>query len=77
LTDLKYKSDALCEACQKRKLVKTPFKTKNFVSTSRPLELLHIDLFGLTDTASINGRKCGLVIVDDFSRWTSIKLLRS
>jgi len=57
--------------------VKSSFKVKDIVSTSRPLELLHIDLFGLVSTASLYGSKYGLVIVDDYSRWTWVKFLRS
>jgi len=59
------------------KIVKSSFKTKDIVSTSRPLELLHIDLFGPVSTASLYGSKYGLVIVDDYSRWTWVKFLRS
>ena len=70
LPNLNYHSDALCGPCQIGKILKTSFKPKNVVSTSRPLELLHIDLFGPVSTASINGKKYGLVIVDDYSRWT-------
>src|ERR1044072_7547557 len=77
LTNLKFTSEALCEACQNGKFSKRSFKAKNVVSTSRPLELLHIDLFGPVKTASINGKKYGLVIVDDYSRWTWVKFLRS
>jgi transposase InsO family protein len=76
LPNLKYHSDALCGPCQIGKISKTSFKPKNIVSTSRPLELLHIDLFGPVSTASINGKKYGLVIVDDYSRWTWVKFLR-
>ena len=39
--------------------------SKDIVSTSKPLELLHIDLFGPVNTASIYESKYGLVIVDD------------
>ena len=46
LPDIDYHSDAFCGACQKGKIVKSSFKVKDIVSTSRPLELLHIDLFG-------------------------------
>lgn len=67
LPDLDYHSDALCGACQIGNIKKTSFKSKNFVSTSRPLELLHIDLFGPVGTDSINGKKYGLVIVDDYN----------
>src|SRR3954464_4374358 len=76
LPNLKFKSDALCEACQKGKFSKPAFKSKNVVSTSRPLELLHIDLFGPVKTASVRGKKYGLVIVDDYSRWTWVKFLK-
>jgi len=57
--------------------VKSSFKAKEIVSTSRPLELLHIDLFGPVNNASLYGSKYGLVIIDDYSRWTSVKFLRS
>jgi len=53
------------------------FKAKYIVSTSGPLELLHIDLFGPVNTASLYRSKYGLVIVDDYSRWTWVKFLRS
>src|SRR3954469_23526850 len=74
--NLKYSSDALCEACQKGKFTKTSFKAKKVVSTSRPLEFLYIDLFGPVKIASINGKTFGLIITDDYSRWTGVKLLR-
>jgi hypothetical protein len=41
--------------------------SKNVMTTSRPLELLHMDLFGPVAYLSIGGSKYGLVIVDDFS----------
>jgi len=68
LPNIDYHSNALYGACQKRKIVKSSFKTKDIVSTSRPLELLHIDLFGPVNTASLYGSKYGSVIVDDYSR---------
>lgn len=77
LPNIDYHSDALCGACQKGKIVKSSFKSKDIVSTSRPLELLHIDLFGPVNTASLYGSKYGLVIVDDYSRWTWVKFIKS
>ena len=38
----------------------------NVVSSSRPLELLHIDLFGPSRTMSLGGNYYALVIVDHF-----------
>jgi len=57
--------------------VKSSYKSKHIVSTYRPLELLHIDLFGPVNIASLYGSKYGLVIVDDYNRWTWVKFLRS
>jgi transposase InsO family protein len=49
---------------------------KNVMTTSRPLELLHMDLFGPVVYLSIGGSKYGLVIVDDFSRFTWVFFLQ-
>jgi transposase InsO family protein len=46
------------------------------MTTSRPLELLHMDLFGPVAYLSIGGSKYGLVIVDDFSRYTWVFFLQ-
>jgi len=67
---LKFEKDKKCEACQKGKQTKTSFKQNQFVSTTRPLEMLHMDLFGPSRTMSIGRNYYGLVIVDDFSRYT-------
>ena len=40
------------------------------VQTSRPLELLHIDLMGPARVQSLGGKKYFLVVVDDFTRYT-------
>ena len=55
LPKLKFKSDRLCEECQRGKQTKSTFKPLNVISTSRPLELLHIDLFGPSRTMSLKG----------------------
>ena len=44
---------------------------------SRPLELLHLDLMGLTRIESLGGKRYIIVVVDDFTRYTWIILLRS
>ena len=59
-----------------RKATKTSFKAKTVVSTSIPLKLLHIDFFEPMKIASINGKKYGLVISNDYSRWTWVKFLK-
>jgi len=75
LTKISYENDSTCESCQKGKQTKSSFHSKNVVSTTRPLELLHLDLFGPTRTVSLGGKKYGLVIVDDFSRFTWVIFL--
>jgi transposase InsO family protein len=45
------------------------------MSTSRPLELLHMDLFGPTTYRSIGGNSYCLVVVDDYSRYTWVFFL--
>jgi transposase InsO family protein len=42
-----------------------------------PLELLHLDLFGPSTYDALGGRRYGLVIVDDYSRYTWMFLLKS
>ena len=70
LPKLRFEKDVLCDACQKGKQVKASFKSKNIVSTTRPLQLLHMDLFGPSRTMSFGGNYYALVIVDDYSRFT-------
>jgi len=70
LPKLTFEKDKICDACQQGKQTKESFKAKNVVSTSRPLQLLHMDLFGPIKTSSLSGKKYALVIVDDYSRFT-------
>jgi len=77
LLNLKFEKDHICEACQKRKQIKHSFKLNNVVSSSKPLELLHMDLFGPSRTMSLGGNYYALVIVDYFSRYTWILFLES
>ena len=48
---------------------------KNIMTTRRPLELLHMDLFGPNAYKSLGGNSFGLVILDDFSRFTWVFFL--
>ena len=46
------------------------------VQTSGPLELLHIDLMGTAKVQSLDEKKYILVVVDDFTKYTWVVLLR-
>ena len=70
LTNVSFEKDKVCRSCQAGKQVGALHPAKNIVTTTRPLEMLHMDLFGPVAYISIGGNKYGLVIVDDFSRFT-------
>jgi transposase InsO family protein len=76
LTDVCFEKNRPCAACQVGKQVGSTHHSKNVMTTSRPLELLHMDLFGPIANLSIGGSKYGLVIVDDFSRFTWVFFLQ-
>ena len=46
LPSLKYEKDEICDPCAKGKHVRSSFKPKNVVTTSKPLELIHMYLYG-------------------------------
>jgi transposase InsO family protein len=56
--------------------VGAPHHAKNNMTTTRPLEMLHIDLFGPINYISISGNKYGLVIIDDYSHFTWVLFLQ-
>ncbi|WVZ89713.1 hypothetical protein U9M48_036079 [Paspalum notatum var. saurae] len=55
--DVTFEKDKLCSACQAGKQVASHHPMKTCVSTSKPLQLLHMDLFGPTTYESIGGNK--------------------
>ncbi|GJW64266.1 retrovirus-related pol polyprotein from transposon TNT 1-94 [Tanacetum coccineum] len=77
LPRLKFEKDHLCSACQLRKSRKATHKPKTINTIMEVLHTLHMDLCGPLRVQSINGKKYILVIVDDYSRFTWVKFLRS
>ncbi|GJZ97712.1 putative ribonuclease H-like domain-containing protein [Tanacetum coccineum] len=77
LPKLKFEKDHLCSACAIGKSKKKPHKPKSEDTNQEKLYLLHMDLCGPMRIASVNGKKYILVIVDDYSRFTWVKCLRS
>jgi transposase InsO family protein len=76
LTNVHFEKDMVCSTCQAGKQVGTHYPHKNIMTTNRPLELLHMDLFDPIAYISIGGSKCCLVIVDDYSRFTWVFFLQ-
>ena len=75
LKDVKFEKNKFCSSCQARKQVENTHPYKSQMSTHRPLELFHMDLFGPTSFMSISGNSYCLVIVDDYSRFTWVYFL--
>jgi hypothetical protein len=75
LKNVHFEKGRVCSACQAGKQVGTHHPHKNIMTTNRPLELLHMDLFGLIAYISIGRSKYCLVIVDDYSRFTWVFFL--
>nr|GEY61275.1 putative reverse transcriptase domain-containing protein [Tanacetum cinerariifolium] len=91
LPKLKFEKVHLCPACAIGNSKKKSHKPKSEDTTSKKkshkpkskdtnqekLYLLHMDLSGPMRVESINGKKYILIIVDDYSRFTWVKCLRS
>ncbi|GKA09195.1 putative ribonuclease H-like domain-containing protein [Tanacetum coccineum] len=70
-----FENDHSCVACQKGKKHKASYKTKLVNSISRPLHMLHMDLFGPTNVKSLMRKSYCLVVTDDFSRFSWVFFL--
>ncbi|KAH0682508.1 hypothetical protein KY290_023330 [Solanum tuberosum] len=77
LPKLKFSDKKVCDACVKGKQIRSSFKQKKQVSSSRVLELIHMDLCGPVKIQSRGGKKYILLIVDDYSRFTRTMFLKS
>ena len=69
-------SNVVCGPCQLGKQTKAKHLSTQTSTTSRPLELLHLDLMGLTRIESLSGKRYIMVVVDNFTRYTWVILLR-
>ena len=74
---MSFAKDHPCSACIAGKLHEKAHKVKTVITTLRPLELIHLDLFGPPTYDSLGGRRYCLVIVDDFTRYTWVFFLKT
>ncbi|GJX48997.1 retrovirus-related pol polyprotein from transposon TNT 1-94 [Tanacetum coccineum] len=74
---LKFQKDHLCSTCALGKSKKSSHQPKAEDTNQEKLYLLHMDLCCSMRVESINEKKYILVIVDDYSRFTWVKFLRS
>ncbi|GJR19096.1 retrovirus-related pol polyprotein from transposon TNT 1-94 [Tanacetum coccineum] len=77
LPKLKFEKEHLCSTCVIGKSKKKPPKPKSEDTNQEKLYLLHMNLYGPMRVTSVNGKKYILVIIDDYSRFTWVKFLRS
>ena len=63
-------SNEVCGPYQLEKHMKAKLPSTQTSVTSRPSELLHMDLMGPTRTKSLGGKRYVMVVVDDFTRYT-------
>jgi hypothetical protein len=64
-------TNTLCKHCQQGKQTKTRFKSKEY-STTKPPEIVHIDLVGTTTTKGLKGERYFMLLVDDYTRMTAV-----
>lgn len=66
----------LCEACVKGKQHRQSFPVGKSWRTKRPLEIVHTDIAGPFDIASLGGNRYYLTFIDDFSRKSWVYILK-
>jgi hypothetical protein len=69
-------TNTLCKHCQQGNQTKTRFKSKEY-STTRPLEIVHTDLFGPTTTKGLKGEKYFMLLFDDYTRMNVVFFLKN
>nr|GEV10499.1 hypothetical protein [Tanacetum cinerariifolium] len=62
-----FQNDNSCVACQKGNQHKACYKAKLVNTISKPLHMLHMDLFSLINVKSLMKKSYCLVVIDDFS----------
>ncbi|GJR59226.1 putative ribonuclease H-like domain-containing protein [Tanacetum coccineum] len=73
----RFENDQTCVACLKGKQHRASCKTKAFSPITKPLFMLHMDLFGPTFVSSLMHKKYCLVVTDDYSRFSWVFFLRT
>src|ERR1043165_5730093 len=67
----------VCDACITGKQSRLPFPSQASFRATRPLELVHADLCGTITPTSLAGNNYFFLIVDDYSRYMWIYMLKS
>ncbi|GKB33295.1 retrovirus-related pol polyprotein from transposon TNT 1-94 [Tanacetum coccineum] len=70
-----FENDQTCVACLKGKQHRASCKSKVLNPITKPLFMIHMDLFGPTFMSSLMHKKYCLVVTDDYSRFTWVFFL--
>jgi hypothetical protein len=76
LPKLKIAEGNICGECQNGKQTRMSHPKLEHQVTSKPLELLHMDLMGPMQVESSGGKRYAFVVVDDFTRYTWVNFIR-
>ncbi|GJY09873.1 putative ribonuclease H-like domain-containing protein [Tanacetum coccineum] len=71
----RFENDQTCVACLKGKQHRASCKSKVLNPITKPLFMLHMDLFGLTFVSSLMHKKYFLVVTNDYSMFTCVFFL--
>nr|GEY47230.1 retrovirus-related Pol polyprotein from transposon TNT 1-94 [Tanacetum cinerariifolium] len=77
LPKFKYAKEHLFPSCEQGESKRASHPPKLVLNSKQRLHLLHMDLCGPMRVASINGKWYVLVVVDDYSRYTWVHILRT
>ena len=75
LLNISNPTNNICKSCQLGKQPRTSFKTKEH-STSRPLELVQIDLCDPTRTQTLQGERYFMLFIDDYTRMVCVTYIK-
>ena len=71
LPEISFKKNKIfCESCTQGKQLRKLFKSRTKNLSSKPLELIHMNLFRPTRSVSLSENKYCYVLIDDFSKFT-------
>ena len=74
---MEFCKEGICEAYEKGKSKKVSHRSKDMTSITKPLQLLHMELFGPVNVMSMSRKWYALVIVDNFSKYSWVLFLNS
>jgi hypothetical protein len=73
---LKFESDLVCTPCRHGKMIAASHSAVNAMTTEQPGQLHHMNIVGLSRVRSMGGKWYVLVIIDNYSCYSSVFFLK-